>query len=66
MNLDQFKKDYASSKVNGTINADIAAFKKTGAQQATPTFFLNGKKIETTASVDSFSKQIDAEIANKN
>lgn len=66
MNLDQFKKDYASSKVNSTINADMAAFKKTGAQQATPTFFLNGKKIETTASVDSFSKQIDAEIANKN
>jgi len=66
MNLEQFKKDYASSKVNSTINADMAAFKKTGAQQATPTFFLNGKKIETTASVDSFSKQIDAEIANKN
>lgn len=66
LNLDQFKKDYASSKVNDTINADLNAFKKTGAQQATPTFFLNGKKIDTTASVDSFSKQIDAEIANKN
>lgn len=65
MNLDQFKKDYASSKVNSTINADMAAFKKTGAQQATPTFFLNGKKIDTKASVDSFSAQIDAEIANK-
>jgi protein-disulfide isomerase len=52
--------------VNDTINADIAAFKKTGATEATPTFFLDGKKIETTASVDSFAKQIDAEIANKN
>lgn len=66
MNLDQYKKDYASSKVNDTINADIAAFNKTGATMATPTFFLDGKKIDTTASVDSFSKQIDAEIANKN
>jgi protein-disulfide isomerase len=66
LNVDQFKKDYASSKVNDTINADIAAFKKTGATEATPTFFLDGKKIETTASVDSFAKQIDAEIANKN
>ncbi|HJP96702.1 MAG TPA: thioredoxin domain-containing protein [Candidatus Saccharimonadales bacterium] len=66
MNLDQFKKDYASSKVNDTINADIAAFNKTGATMATPTFFLDGKKIDTTATVDSFAKQIDAAIASKN
>lgn len=65
MDTTQFKKDYASSKVNDLINADVAAFKKTGAAEATPTFFLDGKKIETTASVDSFAKQIDAEIANR-
>ena len=66
LNLEQFKKDYASSKVNDTIRADIAAFNKTGGTMATPTFFLNGKKIDTTATVESFTKQIDAEIANKN
>lgn len=60
----KFKTDYASSAVNDTINADMAAgtkLKITG----TPTFFLDGKKIEVTQSVDDFSKQIDAAIAKK-
>jgi protein-disulfide isomerase len=42
LNTAQFKKDYASTKVNTAINADVAAFKKTGNDQATPTFFLDG------------------------
>ena len=66
LNVAQFKTDFASSKVNNSINADIAAFDKTGATVATPTFFLDGKKIETNATVDSFSKQIDAEIKARN
>lgn len=66
LNVAQFKTDFASSKVNATINADIEAFNKTGASMATPTFFLDGKRIDTTNTVESFSKQIDAEIAAKN
>lgn len=46
LNADKFKTDFASSEVNKRINNDVAAFKKTGASLATPTFFLNGKKIE--------------------
>lgn len=65
LNLDQFKKDYASSKVNSTINADIAAFNKTGAATQTPTFFLDGKRIDTDSNLASFEKLLDAEIAKK-
>ena len=61
LNVTQFKKDFASSKVNDRINADKEAFNKTGEQMSTPTFFLNGKKIEAT-SADAFGKLIDAEL----
>ncbi|HSX33092.1 MAG TPA: thioredoxin domain-containing protein [Candidatus Saccharimonadales bacterium] len=73
LNLTQFKSDEASDKVNNTINADVDAFMKTGNQESTPTFFLDGKKInpafDATKSVDQnvalFSTYIDAEIAKK-
>lgn len=58
LNVSQFKKDFASSKTNDVINADKAEFNKTGEQLSTPTFFLNGKKIQA-ASVEEFSKLID-------
>ncbi|HSD55652.1 MAG TPA: thioredoxin domain-containing protein [Candidatus Saccharimonadales bacterium] len=61
LNLTQFKKDFASSKVNARINADKEAFNKTKEAVSTPTFFLNGKKIEAT-SADEFGKLIDAEL----
>jgi protein-disulfide isomerase len=73
LNVTKFKSDYASSQVNDAINADLAAFAKTGQQQATPTFFLDGKVLtnndlidsQTGPSLDKFSKIIDAEIAQK-
>jgi protein-disulfide isomerase len=58
LNVTQFKKDFASSKVNDRINADKNEFNKTGEPLSTPTYFLNGKKIQAT-SVDEFSKLID-------
>lgn len=42
LDLNKFKQDYASSKVNDSINADLNAFTKTGQDKATPTFFING------------------------
>lgn len=71
VNVDQFKKDFISSSTNDAINADIAAFQKTGKDMATPTFFINGTYIPLSslidsngsASVDAFSKVIDAELA---
>jgi len=74
LNVDQFKQDYAGSKVNDTINADLTAFNKTGQQMATPTFFLDGKYIDNSQLVDSktgqvsttkFATLINAEIAKK-
>lgn len=60
----KFKTDFASSAVNDAINADIAAFKKTGVTMQTPSFFLNGKSIKTQPSLDSFAKQIDEALKN--
>lgn len=45
LDVAKFESDYASEKVNNAINADIAEFAKTGQQQATPTFFLNGRLV---------------------
>lgn len=65
LNVNQFRTDYASSQVNDAINADIAEFKKTGADEATPTFFLDGKQIHPGYSVADFQKAIDTEIKAK-
>ncbi|HLZ14554.1 MAG TPA: thioredoxin domain-containing protein [Candidatus Saccharimonadales bacterium] len=65
LNLTQFKSDYASDKVNNSINADINAFQKTGQEESTPTFFLDGKLVRPGNTVDAFSSLIDAEIAAK-
>jgi len=65
LNITQFKTDFASSKVNDTINADIAEFNKTGLEEATPTFLLDGKQIKPGYSVADFQKYIDPAIAAK-
>lgn len=66
LKLDQFKKDYKSSEVNATINADLAAghdLKVTG----TPTFFINGQRVEKSPqNLEEFSKLIDDAIAKGN
>ena len=45
LNIDQFKTDYKSSKVLDKINLDREMATKQGVE-GTPTFFLNGKKLE--------------------
>lgn len=70
--LDTTKYDaaFASDTVNKTINADIAEFKKTKESMATPTFFLNGKKLDLPTlagndgnpSMDKFSALIENEL----
>ncbi len=74
LNVNQFKTDYASSKVNDSINTDLAEFKKTGQQQGTPSFFLDGNYIANQnfadpqtgrPSVDKFAQVLIAEIAKK-
>ena len=69
LNLSKFKTDFASEAANNRIQADLAAFSKTGQQEATPTFFLNGKYVPNTELVDSqgpsvaaFSKVLNAAL----
>lgn len=64
LNVSQFQKDYSSSKVNDLINADMAAGNKLGIT-GTPTFYIDGKKIDVANDQASFAKLIDAEIAKK-
>jgi len=75
LNTTQFNSDYASDKVNNAISADLTAFGKTGQQEATPTFFIDGTYVPNTEltdsktgqpSVDKFAAVINAEIAKKN
>lgn len=65
LNTSQFKTDFASAKVNNTINADLAKFAKTGLDESTPTFILDGKQIHPGYNVADFQKAIDTEIAAK-
>lgn len=64
LNLDQFKKDYASSAVNDTINADMAKGNKLGVE-GTPSFFINGKKATINNSAEDFDKVLTAAINAK-
>lgn len=74
LNVTKFASDYASSTANDRINADLAAFGKTGQQQATPTFFLDGKLLDNkdvsnpqtgAPDVNRLVSVINAEIAKK-
>ncbi len=58
LNTTQFSADFASSKVNDTINADMAEGNKLGIS-GTPTFFINGKKTEIANNPQAFEKAIN-------
>jgi protein-disulfide isomerase len=66
LNLDKFKSDMFSDTVNRIIQADRAEGKKQGFS-STPTFVLDGKKIEQNPrDFESFDKLIADTIAAKN
>jgi protein-disulfide isomerase len=73
LNVSKFESDLASEQVNNKINADLGAFNRTGKEEATPTFFLNGKYIDNQKllgsngrpSADKFVALINAEITSK-
>jgi protein-disulfide isomerase len=65
LDMDQYRLDVASSTTSETINADTAEGKSQYNVTGTPTFVLNGKKIEDTSTIDSleeFSALIDKEL----
>lgn len=59
----KFSEDYKSSTVNASINADLDAGRDLGVQ-STPTFILDGKKLEENpgGTVEAFSLLIDEAI----
>jgi protein-disulfide isomerase len=73
LNITKFESDLSSDHVNNVINADLAAFKNTGKEQATPTFFIDGKYIDynkllgkdNRPSADKFAEIINKEIETK-
>ena len=64
LNMDKFKKDYASSDVNAAINADMSKGNKLGVE-GTPSFFIDGKKVTINNTTDDFKKALDAAISKK-
>lgn len=71
LNVNKFKSDFASEAANNRIQADLTAFGKTGQQEATPTFFINGKYVDNPKLIDpttqepsvaAFAKVLDAAL----
>jgi protein-disulfide isomerase len=60
LNVTKFQADLASATANDRVQADLAAFNKTGQQEATPTFFLNGKYVPNSKLVDSNGPSVNA------
>lgn len=62
LNIDQFKADVASDEVMARVMRDRNAGDALGVA-GTPTFFLNGAKIENPQSLEDFRATLDAAIA---
>lgn len=63
LDVEKFKADMTSSAVSETINADVAEAQSYGSN-ATPTFIINGKKIDNPTSFEEFVKVIDEALKN--
>lgn len=59
---DKFKQAMDSSTTKDEVDADLAAGKADGVT-ATPSFFLNGKKLEPPQDIEAFKKIISDELA---
>lgn len=66
LDVTRYKADFASSKVNDLVNADLAEGGRLGIT-GTPTFYINGKKIEISKaeSLENAIKAAISEQANK-
>jgi protein-disulfide isomerase len=64
LNMARFKAALDSSKFKEKIQKDSAEGMKVGAN-GTPTFFINGQKVEGAQPFDSFKAVIDRELAKK-
>ncbi len=64
LDMTKFDADQKGQAVNDIINADLAEGQKLGVT-GTPTFFIDGKKIENPRDAAGFGKLIDEAIAAK-
>ena len=55
LNTEQFKKDMNAADIKQKVNDDLSSGNAT-AVNATPTFFLNGRKLDSIRSIDEFKK----------
>lgn len=63
LNVEQYKTDFASEATLDSINADVKSGQDLGAN-STPTFLINGKKLDKNPqSLEDFKKLIDEELA---
>jgi protein-disulfide isomerase len=59
LNMDQFRKDYSSKETSAIVRADLKEVQALGGE-GTPTFALNGRKIETPENtVEALSAVLD-------
>ncbi len=64
INVEKFKEDLKSDQVNRSIQADLSLAQDKGFS-STPTFEINGKKIENPRSLEDFEKAIDQAIKDQ-
>ena len=64
ISVEQYKIDWASKEISDLVRAERVHAIKSGLQ-GTPTFFINGKKIENPSSVDAFRTIIRDTIKTK-
>ncbi len=62
LNMETFKKDYASTEVAERINNDLEVGKQEFGIDSTPTFILDGEKIKNPKDIAAFSKILDEAI----
>jgi protein-disulfide isomerase len=66
LNVETFKTDFASNEVNEIINADFNEGTRLGVE-STPTFFLQGKKLDNPPrDLDGWKKLINEQITSAN
>lgn len=61
LDIGRYRTDFASSETNRSINASIQEFNRRGLTKSTPTFLLNGKKIQPKSEKE-FTKLIDDQL----
>lgn len=62
---EQFKKDKESKAIKEKVNADLSSGQEAQVN-STPSFFLNGEKLDNPQNFEAFKKIIEETIANQN